>query len=64
MAISIQAKQFAKVCHRTTSWFGVLAAGDYIELFIDKSDGSSWTFGSATASQANRLFVIGPLPPT
>ncbi len=47
--------------HQLT-WMGELAAGDYLELYIDKSDGSTWTFGSATATQADRLMVVGPLP--
>ena len=43
--------------------FHTLGAGDYAEL-VGQAGSANVTFGSATAEQATRLEVIGPLPPS
>jgi hypothetical protein len=40
------------------SWMGTLAAGAYVEMIIDKSDGSTWVFGSSSAFRSTRLSVV------
>jgi hypothetical protein len=54
----------ARVVHAI--WFGTLAVGDYLELVATdlSNTGNTATVGSASADQATRLTVVGPLPPS